>query len=888
MARNQNRRVMPGAFSQYRDDEASDSDSSAKSSVSKEAPRGSDSPTKQSTTHIDEDVDALSSRFGKHLHGVSPVLPLLSATATEEPSLGGGSPGPEEPGHMARAGLSAFPSLPDFQGILGRIPVPKPPKEQAAPAPPSSAFSFVASADAFKREFSSTHVALSTSTVDSAQRPVAPPGGPGSAAPEKVPPFWFKSPPGFQRHEFLFDGKNPSIFSDQTQRYLDSVKWQGFEGQKPSLFSDMNKPVSSAENEFKPTGSDSQAETLPGGQSTPLRDGQGHASAKLKVQTSEKPEPPMGVYSPNMAIQENRAASAKHQSDHLQEEEDAVNDEDTPAKRLFRQGKSSNPTMPRMPERYVPEASRAISPIRPIFSSSEDFISFAKKTISLSTSDMEAVMPTLKTLYYLIIDFTKGVATNIRTGESLKSVMADNLPRIQTLSQLSTATKDGVLKHKRELDTLEDQVVAAKSQLRINESLLRSLENYLLEHIIGSIQSVADQAWNSRSLAEYSKRKAEETNTHVNELRLEILALEDKLQKTESRADIAESGEEDFRREVDRLENEHRISLDKMRHDHRAELNNVRSKSGRDKKAALDELKAKYAKQIEDAEGKLRLHKQAMARNDELETTIRDLDRDKYNLGLAKAVVEKELDELKGQVATLKMYEDGYKQIEKERDDFESSYNDMKAERNDLLQAPRALPDTTSSSDSVASGSKVLHSNAGILNSYDEDLGVMEAYWDRQKQFAELAVRETAAELGQMEAQIAEITLQINDLQGIDQSESEEDAEFSEPEDDSDDAAKPAAKHPSSGLLDTLAQPLTAEDGYPALPATRQAFEPTQRQLQTYATKAAAPRASQPGVPGVGRAYAQPSNQGAGVTTVKEICAPESRGWTEVRPRRAK
>jgi hypothetical protein len=860
---------MPGAFSQYRDAEASDSDSSAKSSVSKEAPRGSDSPTKQPTTHIGEDVDALSSQFGKHLHGVPPVPPLLSATATEEPSLGGGPPGPGEPGHMNRAGLSAFPSLPDFQGILGRIPVPKPPKEQAAPAPPSSAFSFVASADAFKREFSSTNFAPSTSTVDSAQHPVAPPGGRGSAVREKVPPFWFKSPPGFQRHEFLFDRKNPSIFSGQMRRYVDSVKWQGFEGQKPWLFSDMDKTISSAENESLPTGPDSQAGTLRGGQPTPLHDCN-----------------PMGIHSLNMAIQETRAASVKRQSEHLQEEEDgAVNDEDTPTKRFFRQ---SRPTMSKMPEGYVPEASTAISPIRPIFSSSEDFVSFAKKTISLSTSDMEAVMPTLKTLYYLIIDFTKGIATNIRTGESLKSVMADYLHRIQTLSQLSTATKDGALKHKRELGTLEDQVVGAESQLRINESLLRSLENYLLEHIIGSIQSVADQAWNSRSLAEYSKRKAEETNTRVNELRLEILALEDKLHKTESRADIAESGEEDFRREVDRLENEHRISLDKMRHDHRAELNNVRSKSGRDQKAALDELKAKYAKQIEDAEGKFRLHKQAMARNDELETTIRDLDRDKYDLVLAKAAAEKELEELKSQVATLKMYEDGYKQIEKERDDFESSYNDMKAERDDLLQALRDLPDTTSSSESMASVSKVLHSNAGILNSYDEDLGVMEAYWDRQKQFAELAVRGTAAELGQMEAQIAEITLQINDLQGIDQSESEEDDDFSEPEDESDDGAKPVAKHPSSGLLDTLAQPLTAEDGYPALPATRQTFEPTQRQLQPYATKAAAPQASRPGVPGVGRAYAQPSNQGAGVTTVKEIRAPESGGWTEVRTRRAK
>lgn len=101
MAREQNRRVMPVAFSQYRDDETSDSNSSEKSSDSKEAPHGPESPEKQSAAQTDEKVDALSSRFGKHLYGVPPVSPLLSATATEEPSSGGISPGPGGPGHLA-------------------------------------------------------------------------------------------------------------------------------------------------------------------------------------------------------------------------------------------------------------------------------------------------------------------------------------------------------------------------------------------------------------------------------------------------------------------------------------------------------------------------------------------------------------------------------------------------------------------------------------------------------------------------------------------------------------------------------------------------------------------------------------------------------------------
>jgi len=869
---------MPGAFSQYRDDETSDANSSEKTSASIEAPRGPESPEKQSATQIDEDVDALSSRFGTHLNGVPPVPPLLNAMAAEESSLGGDSPGPGEPGPLARGGLSAFPSLPAFHGILGRIPVPKPPEEQAAAVPPSSGFSFEASADKFKREFSSTHFAPPTSTVDSAQHPVAPPGGSVTATHDKGPPFVFKVPPGFQ-------------FTGQIEKYPNGVSWQGFGDQKPSFFSDVKTPDDSADIGTLPTGPDSLNEGLTGDQPTSLHGGQGQPSPEPNVQTSAKPEIPVGVDAKKNASQETCAAPGKRQSEHLQEDEESGDDEDTPAKRLFGQSRPTNWIMPEFPDGHTPKASTDLKPTKPTFSSSEDFISYAKKTMSMSKSGGEAITPDLKSLYEMIIAFTKYVASSTREDSVIKSAVA-NATRVgdalHLQTQLPNQSRDAVIEAWKKRTEIEGTLADYKTASHNSFVSLRSMERRVLERVVGYIQSVAEQAWNPNSPIEDSKRKVEETNTRMNDLRLEILTLEDKLQQTVSRANSAETGQDHLQCEMDRLENEHRSSEDKMRYDHRAELNDLRSKSGRDQKAALDELKAKYARQIESAEGKLRLHKQTTTRNDELEVTIRDLARDKYNLGLAKAAVEKEREELKSQVATLKMYEDGYKQIEKERDEFESSYNDIKAERDDLLQAPGALPDTASSSDSVANLSKVSHSNAGILNSYDEDLGVLEAYWDRQKQFAELAVRETAAELEQTEAQIAEITLQINDLQGIDQSESEEDDNFDEPEDDSDDKARPVAVHPSSGLLDTLAQPLTAEDSYPVLPAARPAFEPTQRQLQTYATKAAAPRASKPGVPGVGRAYVQTSNQGTGVTTAKEIRALESDGWTEVRPRGAK
>jgi hypothetical protein len=77
-----------------------------------------------------------------------------------------------------------------------------------------------------------------------------------------------------------------------------------------------------------------------------------------------------------------------------------------------------------------------------------------------------------------------------------------------------------------------------------------------------------------------------------------------------------------------------------------SELNSIRSRSVYDQQAALEELKAEYVTQIEDANSRLQLHKLTMARNAELQATVQNLECDKSNLDLAKAAVDNGLRDL--------------------------------------------------------------------------------------------------------------------------------------------------------------------------------------------------------------------------------------------------
>jgi hypothetical protein len=143
---------------------------------------------------------------------------------------------------------------------------------------------------------------------------------------------------------------------------------------------------------------------------------------------------------------------------------------------------------------------------------------------------------------------------------------------------------------------------------------------------------------------------------------------------------------------------------------------------------------------------------------------------------------------------------------------LKNNYTDIKVERDVLLQARGAGLESTTTPNSNTDASKMSHPQVGILQSYERDRGVLETYWNRQKQFAELSVRDAAAELAGVEVENTAITSQIRSPQDL-PSEVEDDADAFEP-DDVGDASDPAAKDSQSRLLDTLAQLLPATGSY--------------------------------------------------------------------------
>jgi hypothetical protein len=172
-----------------------------------------------------------------------------------------------------------------------------------------------------------------------------------------------------------------------------------------------------------------------------------------------------------------------------------------------------------------------------------------------------------------------------------------------------------------------------------------------------------------------------------------------------------------------------------------------------------------------------------------------------------------------------------------------------------------------------------MNSHTAVLKSYDEDLDLLEKYWNRQKHFAELAARLTAAELAGVDAQLTEISRRLKLLRGPDEDSEESGSgkDNSEPDDESDAALQSVGEDAQTRLLDTLTQPL--HDGEALPPANgSETVGHSPRKSHTWANRVG----TAPQHHTVDRAYTHVSYQGAGVSIVKEIRASGSDGWQKV------
>jgi hypothetical protein len=144
----------------------------------------------------------------------------------------------------------------------------------------------------------------------------------------------------------------------------------------------------------------------------------------------------------------------------------------------------------------------------------------------------------------------------------------------------------------------------------------------------------------------------------------------------------------------------------------------------------------------------------------------------------------------------------------------------------------------------------------------------MEAYWSRQEGFAEMMMRDTAAEIRDVSAQLDEVLRQLRHLEGSNES-SDAVTDASDVDEETESVSSQIAEDSQSQLLDTLACRLSTPSQNPQTPQPdfrSNRAGPSRR--TTWADRAAIVGKTQRMN---GRGYVHSSYQGHGVSTVKRV-----------------
>ncbi|KAF1921359.1 hypothetical protein BDU57DRAFT_592196 [Ampelomyces quisqualis] len=464
----------------------------------------------------------------------------------------------------------------------------------------------------------------------------------------------------------------------------------------------------------------------------------------------------------------------------------------------------------------------------------------------------------LSMLYKNIINFADDVMS--MTTENLAYKM--DILRIEEMARNSSCSPTV-------LHELNDAKELTKRHLGETEAGFNQLQNYFISHIIEALLMISEHT-ESDSPNSASPNFAQQQSL---ERRLQA-----ELKATRLELIDAHSESQMLQKEIERLQDTcdaaKKYMADKVKElhsTHRSQISTRLSECTRDHEDALRKLKERYRDRINDAEAKVRLYKKVTVRNGKLEMTIKKLEDEKSEMLLAKAAVEKKLQDLEAESRVWLSYKDAYEQIKAENEQLQGDYNDVVTERDEL----RNPSDVSTNQNMIGNvrETSALHAAGGTLQSYDQDLEFLETYWSRQEQFAEVAVRDTAAEIEDLDAQINEITRQLNALKAPDDPSSEDEEENETDDTTAVTAAGETEIEPSapedvdhSQLLDTLVSPLPREDSrsqapYP-IPTAPRGMRRT-----IWADKAAK---VPDGRERMGHAFAQLSYQGHGVSTIKE------------------
>jgi hypothetical protein len=228
------------------------------------------------------------------------------------------------------------------------------------------------------------------------------------------------------------------------------------------------------------------------------------------------------------------------------------------------------------------------------------------------------------------------------------------------------------------------------------------------------------------------------------------------------------------------------------------------------------------------------------------------------------------LSQLETQAKHLRNYQEAYNQIVAAHDQIESEYNDVAAERDDLRKAHDALLDRPNKHNAQASVQAMSMLQVGTLHIHDRDPDFLEAYWSKEESFAEKAMRDTAAEIRDVNAQLDEVARQLRQLETPnDASDVDTNTDISDPDEETETASLPIAEHDQPQLLDTLANRLPTASQEPRIPQPDFRFKRAGSSRRTTWADKAAVAGENEGRNGQG--YVHASYQGHGVSTVKRV-----------------
>jgi hypothetical protein len=554
---------------------------------------------------------------------------------------------------------------------------------------------------------------------------------------------------------------------------------------------------------------------------------------------------------------ETQGGSSKRQSGDLRPPDSPVTDDSAPVKRPFSQKRVSaskfNPTtdvanrttsLISSWETYqaTTQCKTNLHPVASRISSSEDFVAHALQDVSLNGTNMDMITQNLRSLYELIMSLTDGVISNTRSTYEYEKAVSDIDREIKEL-----VNAPGLVNREEELNRKLKPLNLQKEETQCWLETNKTGITFLKDNVV---------SWVLASLALISKHAGSITDEkYVSELLVELAKLKDELKKAK------ESHVVELEKRVSSVEQKAAVR-------HRNELNEKLARCALDQETALRQLKDQYAARINDAETKFGLHKKATAKVEELEASILSLQREKSDLMSAKATVEKQLDQLEIQAKYLRGYEEAYNQIVTERDQLQGEYYDVVAERDEIRQAQGDLIEAPDKANVPFNGQAASILQTGTLQSYDRDIDLLESYWTRQENFAEMALRDTAAEIRVVDARLDEIVRQLRYLEAPDDS-SDAETGATDPDEETDSVSEPIDQNSQSQLLDTLTYrlPTTPPHARIPTPGFRSATSGMPRRTR-WADKAAMVGDNQKLN---GQGYVHSSYHGHGVSTVKRI-----------------